>query len=157
MRKLLQTLLFSGFICCAARADAQDARLYKNAYGGRFEFGYDSWVGVSWKHLYTAHHGTELSVLFGTLTTVLNAEYQFNGRFKGVHSLQWVAGVGGALALYKVYDNPNDVFIRPILGIETKVKGTALDLGLEWRPMFNVSGNATNTAYRFSIPVRLAF
>jgi hypothetical protein len=152
--------LFSFLLLLSLSAAGQEGTpepLYRNAFGGRFEFGYDSWVGVSWKHLYTRHHASELSVLFGDLVTVLNAEYHFNGRFKGVRSLQWIAGAGGALALYKVYDGPNDVFVRPILGIEAKVKGTALNIGVDWRPLFNVSGNGSSTAFRFSIPVRLAF
>jgi hypothetical protein len=154
-RPLLLCLLLVSL--SAAGQEASPAPLYRNAFGGRIEFGYDSWIGVSWKHLYTRHHASELSVLFGDLVTVLNAEYQFNGRFKGVQSLQWIAGAGGVLALYKVYDGPNDVFIRPILGIETKVKGTALNIGVDWRPLIHHSGNGSSTAFRFSIPVRLAF
>jgi hypothetical protein len=156
MRRLLPAVFLLLSLSVAGQ-DSAPAPLYRNAFGGRFEFGYDSWIGVSWKHLYTRHHASELSVLFGDLVTVFNAEYQFNGRFTGVRSLQWVAGVGGVLALYKVYNGPNDVFVRPILGIETKVKGTALNLGLDWRPLFHLSGNGSSTAFRFSIPVRLAF
>jgi hypothetical protein len=156
MRRLLPAV-FVLLSLSVAGQDSTPAPLYRNAIGGRFEFGYDSWIGFSWKHLYTAHHASEVAVLFGDLVTVFDAEYHYQGRFPGVHSLQWVAGVGGALALYKVYDSPNDLFIRPILGIDTRVKGTSLNLGLDWRPLFRVSGNARNTAFRFSIPVRLAF
>ncbi|WP_460567094.1 hypothetical protein [Flaviaesturariibacter terrae] len=138
-------------------AAAQKAPMYRNAIGGRFEFGYDSWIGPSWKHLYTRHHATELAVLFGNLTTVLDAEYHYNGDFPGRTSLQWVAGISGALALYKYYNNANDFFLRPVLGIDVRFKGTPLNVGVDWRPMFRLTGRSSNTATRFSIPIRLAF
>ncbi|RYY66971.1 MAG: hypothetical protein EOO12_02585 [Chitinophagaceae bacterium] len=138
-------------------AAQQDTRMYRNAVGGRIEFGFGSWVGVSWKHLYTRHHATEVAVLFGNLTRVYDLEYHFNGNFPNSPNLQWVLGVGAAYATYKYFDTPEDFFLRPIIGIDARLKGTAINMGFDWRPLLHVSGEATTTRTRFSVPIRVTF
>ncbi|RYY89075.1 MAG: hypothetical protein EOO15_07160 [Chitinophagaceae bacterium] len=155
MRKALLSL-FCLFVCSMASAQ-KGGRMYRNAIGGRAEFGFGSWVGVSWKHLYTRHHATELNLMFGGLTTVLDAEYHFNGNFRGIQNLQWVLGAGAAVALYKYYDRPNDFFFRPVVGLDARLKGTPINIGVDWRPLVTVNGGSNSTYTRFGVPIRLAF
>lgn len=157
MRPLLIPILLSALLLAQVPARAQKTPMYRNAVGGRLEFGYGSWVGVSWKHLYTRHHATEVAVLFGYLTQVLAAEYHFNGDFANDPNFQWVLGVGGAYARYKRDFGPHDFYLRPILGVDARFKGTAINMGFEWRPMFQLTNGGGNTLTRFSIPFRIAF
>ncbi|GAA4322861.1 hypothetical protein [Flaviaesturariibacter amylovorans] len=156
MRKTLFLFLVL-LLAAAAPVAAQKTPLYRNAVGGRLEFGYGSWVGVSWKHLYTRHHASEVAVLFGYLTQVLAAEYHFNGDFRKDPNFQWVLGLGGAYARYKRNFGPDDFYLRPIAGVEARFKGTAINMGIEWRPMFQLTNGGSNTLTRFSIPIRIAF
>ncbi|RYY94848.1 MAG: hypothetical protein EOO11_17055 [Chitinophagaceae bacterium] len=157
MRRSVFPLLLPVLLFSTVPAGAQKAPIYRNAVGGRLEFGYGSWVGVSWKHLYSRHHATELAVLFGYLTQVVASEYHFNGDFRKDANFQWVLGIGGAFARYKRDFAPNDFYLRPIIGVDARLPGTSINMGLDWRPMFRLTNGNSNTTVRFSIPVRIAF
>lgn len=141
----------------AAQEAARPARMYRNALGGRIEFGFGSWVGVSWKHLYTRHHASEVNVLFGNLTRAYDLEYHYNGNFPNSPNLQWVLGVGAAYATYRYFERPADLFLRPVIGIDARLKGTSVNMGFDWRPLLTVQGETESTRTRFSVPIRFTF
>lgn len=155
MKKLLLTIIAGAalFTMNLSKANAQD---YKTAAGLAIDFGDGAtWVGPHIKHFLNAKGAIEGDVLFGNSTTVLQALYLHHGAIQGARGLKWNVGVGPGVALY---DGGSTFLVRPNVGLDYKINGAPLGLGLDWRPAWGFfdGGNDFNAA-RFQIGFRYIF
>jgi hypothetical protein len=173
LRKVFSVMVLAVAILFATseKANAQKGTSYKNAMGMRLEFGsnYGTLVGVSGKHFFDEHSAGEFQALFGKRLTMLGAEYQYHGDIQNAAGLRWIAGAGAGVAFTKkssYYDyywghtyasgGATDFFLRPVMGMDYKVKDVPLNLTFDWRPVFSVTHGTDFEAARFGVGLRFA-
>ena len=155
MRKLLFTFI-TGAALLAVSANSVKAQDYKTAAGLAIDFGDGSTlVGPHIKHFFNANGAIEGDVLFGRGATFIQALYLYHGDIKGANGLRWNVGVGPGVA---IGDNNTNFLVRPNAGLDYKISGAPLGIGLDWRPawQFFDGGNDFNAA-RFQLGFRYIF
>ena len=156
----------------SGKTAAQKGTSYENAVGMRLEVGSDfgTQVGISGKHFFNTHSAGEAQVTFGSHLTMIGVEYQYHGDIPNAEGLKWVAGIGPGVAFsksYSVYDyywghyyaggGGTDFIIRPVAGLDYKVKNIPLNFSFDWRPPFVVTHGTSFTAARFGMAFRYTF
>lgn len=141
------------------KANAQKGTNYTNALGMRIDLGsdYGTYVGFSGKHFFNTHNAGEAMVLFGDHTTMLQVEYQYHGKIENAAGLRWYAGLGPGFAFASKYYGGTDVLIRPLIGLDYKIKDVPLNFSFDWRPAFVVTHGTDFNAARFGLAFRYAF
>ncbi|GAA4322871.1 hypothetical protein [Flaviaesturariibacter amylovorans] len=155
--KPIKTLIpTAALLAAACTAHAQS---YRNAAGARVEFGNDLvWAGASFKHRFTEHSALETSLLFGGDAIVPELGYVYmHPAFPGMRNFYANWGIGVAAPLY---DGKAEWLLRPSLGLEYRFPKTPLQLGIDWRPSYRLSGDDSYERFvfgRFSVPLRFVF
>jgi hypothetical protein len=154
MKKLLLLFFLASFYF-VNNAQAQRSGATANSAGITIDFGDGSTlVGPALKHFFDRNNAGQFELLFGNGGTYLAAYYQYNAPIQNAGGLQYYIGVGPALG----FGNGNtDFYIRPMAGLEYKIRNTPLNLAFDWRPAFYVGDNSEFTAARFGLGLRFSF
>lgn len=124
-------------------------QVYEGAAGLGIGFGDGSTLaGFSGKYFVAENHALQGELLFGNITG-LNLLYAYHDIFSGTQTLQWFAG-GGIGALFGSGDS--DIGLRPLIGLDYKIKGVPLGFTFDWRPY--ISFDEGSEAGRFGIGIR---
>ncbi|TWR25305.1 hypothetical protein FPZ42_11880 [Mucilaginibacter achroorhodeus] len=111
-------------------------------------------VGPALRHAFTRNDYGQAELTFGGDRTYLAAYYQYQGRIRNSGGLDWYLGIGPQLG----FGHGNtDFYIRPMAGLDYKLRGAPLDLSFDWRPAFYVGDNSDFTAARFGLGFRFVF
>ncbi|SOD17972.1 hypothetical protein [Pedobacter xixiisoli] len=155
MKKLLFTLIAGAalFTINLSKANAQD---YKTAAGLAIDFGDGrTLVGPHIKHFINANGALEGDILFADGATFIQGLYLYHGDIKGAQGLRWNLGAGPGVA---IGNNNTNFLIRPNAGLDYKISGAPLGLGLDWRPAWQFFDGGNNfEAARFQIGFRYIF
>lgn len=131
---------------------------YTNAAGMRIELGSDfgTLVGFSFKHFFSEHAAGEMQLLFGRNNSIiLEPEIQYHGDIANAEGLKWYVGFGPGFAFAS--GGESDVLLRPMVGLDYKIKQVPLNFAFDWRPSFAVTHGSHFTPARFGIVLRYAF
>jgi hypothetical protein len=156
MKKAILTLTLVIFI--SAYTSAQD---YNTGVGLRLGFA----NGLTVKHFIS-----QRSALEGLLTTIwhgfdVTGLYEVHNNAFDVERLNWYFGGGGHLGFWNGNNTPwgNEgvnytiIGIDGILGIEYNFKEVPINLGLDWKPEFNLSGYSGFWGYGGALSIRYIF
>jgi hypothetical protein len=128
---------------------------YKTAVGLGIDFGEGATlVGPSIKHFITSKDALQGEVLFGNDATWLGGYYQYNQSFNKASELKWYIGVGPQVALY---DGGSSFFIRPMAGLDYKIREVPLSLNFDWRPAIGLDDGSDFEPGRFGLGFRFTF
>ncbi|GAA4327972.1 hypothetical protein GCM10023149_31760 [Mucilaginibacter gynuensis] len=128
---------------------------YKTALGLGIDFGDGSTlVGPSVKHFFNSHDVIQGDVLFGGDATWIGGFYQYHQSFKEASELRWYLGVGPQVALY---DGGSTFFLRPIGGLDYKIKTAPVSITFDWRPAIQLSDGSDFEPARFGLGLRYTF
>jgi hypothetical protein len=139
-------LLFAGFT-----SHAQD---YKTAVGLHLDVGNGgTFVGPHIKHFFDEKGAVEGSVVFGNGATILQAFYQYHGDISGADGLKWYLGGGPSVAFG---NGSTEFLLRPMTGLDFKIKDVPIALAFDWRPWISLASNVSNRfeAGRFGLSFR---
>jgi hypothetical protein len=138
MRKIVLTFILA--LSIMTLANAQD---YKTGIGLRAGFS----QGLTFKHFLS-----EKAAIEGLLSTRwrgfdLTGLYEIHNQAFEVDRLNWYYGFGAHIGSYDASDVPWGttgavVGIDGILGIEYNFSEAPINIGLDWKPAFNVIGNS---------------
>lgn len=158
MKKILTLFILSLFI--SPTLYAQD---YQNAVGLRGGL----FSGLTFKHF-----NSENVALEGILSTrwsgfEVTGLYEIHTPAFHVSGMNFYYGGGAHLGFYNG-DNTNGVWgdtgksytligIDGILGLDYKIPGAPIDLSLDWKPAFNLSGYSNFIADGFALSARFTF
>lgn len=109
---------------------------YKTATGLGIDFGEGSAiVGPSIKHFFNDNKAitAEAEALFSDYFNVIGALYQYHQSFKEAKELKWYLGLVPEILFNK---RGVEFALRPMTGLDYKVKTLSLSLTLNWRPYF---------------------
>ncbi|WP_411031770.1 hypothetical protein [Spongiimicrobium sp. 3-5] len=153
MRKLL-TLTIAVLLFGIVTSNAQSN--YTTALGLGIDFGDgQTLVGPSVKHFFTEEHAGMGEVTFGDNVTFLTILYQYHGQFPNASGLTWFAGAGPSIAFF---DGSSDFFLRPVVGLDFKIRDVPLAFSFDWRPwIFFGDSNDSFEAARFGLGARYTF
>ena len=151
MKKTLLTLVLA--VSILAIANGQDYKTGIGLRGGPY-------MGLTVKHFLNEKHAVE-----GLLQTRysgfdVTALYEFhNAKAFDVDRLNWYYGFGGHLGSYNnaAYSLGAVVGIDGILGIEYNFSEAPLNIGLDWKPMFNLIGNTNFWGDGGALSIRYIF
>ncbi|GET28501.1 hypothetical protein [Prolixibacter sp. SD074] len=129
---------------------------YNDAAGMRIEFGskYGTFAGFTFKHFFDATNAGEAQLLFGDGFTLLEVEYQYHGDIPNAPGLKWFFGFGPGFAFG---NDATDFLLRPVGGLDYKIKNVPLNFTFDWRPAFVVTHGTDFNAARFGLGLRYAF
>lgn len=156
MKKIILTLTLVVFISVVA--SAQD---YKTGVGLRL----GTASGVTVKHFVS-----QKSAFEGLLTTrwqglEITGLYELNYNAFDVERLNWYFGFGGHLGFYNGKNTPwgeedesyTILGIDGIIGIEYSFTDVPINLGLDWKPAFNLTGYVDFWGDALALSVRYTF
>lgn len=156
MKQIFLTLTLSVFIY--AFASAQD---YKNALGLRL----GTSIGVTAKHFMG-----EKSAVEGLLTTrwqglEITGLYEITNNAFDVDQLNWYFGFGGHIGFYNGSNTPWGesetsyvvLGIDGIIGMEYTFIDVPINLSLDWKPIFNLTGESGFWGDVLALSVRYTF
>ncbi len=153
MKNIIYLFLTGLTLCFASKTFAQSS--YKTAIGLGIDFGDGSTiVGPSIKHFFSEHSAVEAEVLFSSYFTVVGAFYQYNHSFKEAKELKWYLGAGPQILLN---DRGAGFAIRPMAGLDYKIKTLPLNFTFDWRPIIIIGSFPEFGAARFGLGVRYAY
>ncbi|RYE33839.1 MAG: hypothetical protein EOP42_07995 [Sphingobacteriaceae bacterium] len=140
---------------CFATSRTFSQSSYKTAVGLGIDVGDGSTiVGPSIKHFFNEHSAFEAEVLFGNHYATVGAYYQYNRSFKEAKELKWYLGIGPDILI----NNRGAAFaLRPMAGLDYKIKTLPLSLTFDWRPYFFIDEGVYIATARFGLGVRYAF
>ena len=158
MKKILIIFLFSAIISSGVSAQG-----YQNAIGFRGGL----FNGLTFKHFTndkTAFEGILSTRWSGFEVTGL---YEIHTPAFDVSGMNFYYGGGAHLGFYNG-DNTHGVWgdtgrsytvigIDGILGLDYKIQGAPIDLSLDWKPAFNLTGYSNFIADGFALSVRFTF
>lgn len=129
---------------------------YTTALGLGIDFGDgQTLVGPSVKHFFTNEHAGMAEVAFGDNVTFLTLLYEYHGGFPNASGLQWFAGAGPSIAFF---DGDTEFLLRPVVGLDFKIKDVPLAFSFDWRPWIFFGDNRDSfEAARFGLGFRYAF
>jgi hypothetical protein len=156
MKKTILTLTLVIFI--SAFAAAQD---YNTGVGLRLGF----WNGLTVKHFIS-----QRSALEGLLLTRMSG-FEITGLFEvhnnafDVERLNWYYGGGAHIGFWNgkntSWDDPDgnytSIGIDGIIGIEYNFKDVPINIGLDWKPIFNLSGYTVFLGEGGALSIRYIF
>lgn len=144
------TLLFSS----TSGVKAQD---YKNAVGVGLEFGYgQAFGGPTYKHFFNARSAFQGEVLLTGGGAMMQAFYQYHLPIKNASGLR--VYFGGGPGLYVVPGLASFFSLRPMAGLDYKVKQTPLTLNLDWRPVLLVEDDFSDfEPKKFGLGLKYSF
>lgn len=153
MKKLMKSVIAVLFL--AVGATQVNAQIYKNSLGLSVDFGDGSTlVGPAFKHFFNANSAGQVELLFGNHVTVLQPMYSYNSGIPGASGLNWLVGIGPAIAFGSGSTN---VAIRPMAGLEYKINQVPLALSFDWRPAFWLSEGGGSEVGRFGVGFKFTF
>jgi hypothetical protein len=130
-----------------------NAQNYTTAAGLHIDFGSGgTYVGPSIKHFFTENSAAEAEVVFGNSVVFITALYQYHGDIPDASGLQYYFGAGPSVG----FGNSNSAFyIRPVGGLDYKIKDAPIALNFDWRPSIYIGNNGDGfTAARFGLGLR---
>jgi hypothetical protein len=139
MKKLILSLVTT--ICITAFSYAQD---YNNGIGLRAGL----YNGLTFKHFLGSKPAAEFLVSSRWSGFELTGLYEIHNRAFNVDRLKWYFGVGAHLGLYNG-DNTNwgntgtaytIIGVDGILGLEYNFTELPINIGIDWKPAFNIIG-----------------
>lgn len=156
MKKLTFVLLIALFL--GLKSNAQD---YNTGIGLRGGWG----TGLTIKHFLNGKAAVE-----GILDTQwrglsVTGLYEIHNRAFDVDRLNWYYGVGGHIGFwdgqyyrdYKTDTNYTVIGIDGILGLEYNFKDIPFNLGIDWKPVFNLTGSSGFYGDGGAISIRYIF
>jgi len=160
MKKYLSGFMIALFLMMAGHSvyaqKAAGGSDYTNALGLGIDFGDgQTLVGISGKDFFTANHVGEADVLCGDRYTIIQALYEYHKQIENAEGLKWYAGIGPGFGLGKGYST---FLIRPIGGLDYKLRNVPLNFSFDWRPILQFDkGDSDFAAARFGLGFRFAF
>lgn len=154
MKKIIYLFLIEFTLCFATtKTFAQSS--YKTAVGLGIDFGDGStMVGPSIKHFFNEHNAFTAEVLFSEGYAGAGAYYQYHHSFKEARELKWYLGIGPDV----LFNDRGALFtLRPMAGLDYKIKPVPLSLTFDWRPYFILDNRLYIATARFGIGIRYAF
>jgi len=132
------------------------AQTYKTGLGLGIDFGDGAtFVGPSLKHFFSANNAGQFEILFANKVTSLAALYEYHSPIAGATGLQWYAGLGPAVYLYK---GGSTFAIKPMAGLDYKISGAPLSFTFDWRPTLFLGDYDSNfVPGRFGLGFRFTF
>lgn len=131
--------------------------VYQTAVGFYVDLGKETNLyGIQIKQFLSWEHALNGQVLVGDKTLVLGLDYSFNGMVP-MHllyrNLSWYAGAGGEVTFAKGEDN-NAFAIRPLLGLEYKMKKQPLVFHVELKPKWTFGSTGDFELSNFGLGLR---
>lgn len=153
MKSALNLAILAILFSLSTNVHAQD---YKTSLGLGIDFGTGpAWVGPSVKHFFNKNAAIQGEVLFGGNSTLIQAFYQHHFPVKEASNLNFYVGGGPGIELYGY---GSTVLLRPMAGLEHKLKEAPLTFNFEWRPtLFLYDGVNEIEPARFGIGIRYSF
>ncbi|MDP3467078.1 MAG: hypothetical protein Q8S11_02010 [Daejeonella sp.] len=153
MKSALNLVVLVILFSLSTKIHAQD---YKTSLGLGIDFGTGpAWVGPSVKHFFNKNAAIQGDVLFGGNSTLIQAFYQHHFPVKEASNLNFYVGGGPGIELYGY---GSTVLLRPMTGLEHKLKETSLTFNFDWRPtLFLYDGVNEIEPARFGIGIRYSF
>ena len=131
LKSLFKLVILGIFVSLNTNVNAQD---YKTSLGLGIDFGTrGTIVGPSVKHFFNKNAAIQGEVLFERTSTLIQAFYQHHFPVKGAPNLNFYVGGGPGIDLYNY---GSTVLIRPMAGLEYKIKEVPLAFNFDWRPMW---------------------
>ncbi|GAA4308617.1 hypothetical protein GCM10023143_16090 [Compostibacter hankyongensis] len=128
---------------------------YRTGLGLGVDFGDGAtMVGISGKHFFTDHNVGEANLMFFNGGAGINVLYEYHSDITGAAGLKWYAGLGPELLFGKHY---TDFDIRPLIGLDYKIRAAPFALSFDWRPLFSLTHGTDFLAARFGLGIRYAF
>jgi hypothetical protein len=123
----LCAVLFLGSI---TKTQAQD---YKSSLGLGIDFGSGAtFVGPSYKHFFNARSAFQGEVLFASGSSLIQAFYQYHLPIKEAPELKFYFGGGVG---FNIVQGGSAFLLRPVSGLDYKLKQAPLVLNFDWRPV----------------------
>lgn len=141
------------FLVCIAVAIgffSANAQSYTTGIGLGFDFGEGiTYVGPTIKHFLNEKGALEGDVMFAKGSTMVTAMYQYHGSIADEGGLKYYLGAGPSLQ----FGGSNTyVAIRPVGGLDYKVKNAPLSINFDWRPaLWFYSGSTDFAPGRFGM------
>ena len=158
MKKLKLTYVLTVIFCTSILLFSTNAQAqYKTGAGLLIDVGDGTTlVGPHIKNFFTANHGGEAALLFGSNLTVLQAQYQYHQSIANADGLQWYLGAGPSFIFAENSDT--EVSLVSSLGLDYKITNAPLALSFDWRPrMIFYDGDSEFMPGRFGIGLRFVF
>ncbi len=144
--KLKLLVLTIGLFCLTSVIKAQD---YNTAIGARLGF----FNGLTIKHFVSGSNAIEGIASFRWRGFVLTGLYEWQKPIKGAKNLDYYLGLGGHVGFwdnnhYYWYDDDRDngnftvVGVDFIAGLEYNFAEVPFNIGLDWKPAFNLVGDS---------------
>ncbi len=150
MKKIFTVLILA--VCTGIFVNAQD---YKNGIGLRL--GYDQ--GITFKHFLGSKPALEGIASFHYNGLDITRLFEIHNRAFNVDRLNWYFGGGAHVGFYgSSYGNGSGTYvgIAGIIGIEYNIKEVPINIGLDWKPVFDFGyshflyqGGALSVRYLF--------
>ena len=143
------TVILLGLI---SEVNAQNS---KNSVGLGLDFGAGStFVGPTYKHFFNAKSAFQGEVLFASGSALIQAFYQYHLPIKEAAGLQFYIGGGPGFLV----SGGSAFLLRPMTGLDYKLKQTPLSVNLDWRPvMIFVDEVSDFEPVRFGLGVKYTF
>ncbi len=148
------------FFALNTNVNAQD---YRTSLGLGIDFGNGiTLVGPSVKHFFNKNAAIQGEVLFGGNSTIIQAFYQHHFPVKGAPNLNFFVGGGPGINFggsgVNPYDNESAVLLKPMAGLEYKIKEAPLAFNFDWRPtLYLYNGWSEIEPARFGIGIKYTF
>lgn len=125
------------FMALAATSQGQS---YQTAIGGRFGY----FNGVTVKHFISGSNALEGIVSTRWKGFIITGLYEFQKSIPGASGLDWEIGGGAHIGLFNADTDEyqESVFgLDFIVGLEYTFQQVPINLALDWKPAFNLSGH----------------
>jgi hypothetical protein len=152
-KRLFRLFTLAFLFTLGSKAYAQD---YKTSLGLGIDFGTGAtMVGPSVKHFFNPASALQAEILFGGNSTLIQAFYQHHFPVKGATGLNFYVGGGPGVNLY---DGGSTFVIRPMTGLEYKIREAPIAFNFDWRPgLFLYDGGSDFEPARFGIGMKYTF
>jgi hypothetical protein len=139
MKKVIITSLV--FICLISLSNAQD---YKTGVGLRVGF----YNGLTVKHFISRKSALEAQLASRWKGFDITGLYELHDQAFSTERLKWFIGFGGHMGFWNgdnttwgnADTNYTVIGVDGILGIEFSLREIPLNIGLDWKPVYNFSG-----------------
>lgn len=158
MKKIAFTVLL--IFCSYFISSAQD---YNTGIGLRGGFA----QGITIKHFVSSKSAFEGIIASRWRGVQLTGLYEIHGRAFNAERLKWFIGFGGHVGFWNG-DNTNEYWGDPgtsytvigvdgILGLEYNFREVPINIGLDWKPAFNIFGHSGFWADGGALSIRFIF